>query len=300
MIEFKNISKTFGDVKALDNISGVVKEGMIFGLLGSNGAGKSTLIRLLSGVMKTDDGEIFIDGLPVYDNPEAKSKLCFLSDTAYFFPNSTPVIMRDYYALIYPEFNKEEFDNLLNKIGLDANRKIHTFSKGMKKQLSVLLGFCTGTKYLLCDETFDGLDPVIRQTVKSLFCSALTKRDFTVIIASHNLRELEDICDNIGLLHHGRFLLSEELDTAKANICKIQCVLGDTDKEEQLIRELSPSNIQRTGALITMTVKDQNEKAKQLLKDLNPVYYEILPLSLEEIFIAETEVTGYDIKNILS
>ena len=204
MIELKNLDKTFQDIHAVDHISGSIREGMVFGLIGSNGAGKSTLLRMISGIIRPDSGEVLVDGKPVYENPEIKSQICFLSDSPYYFPNADIRQMRDYYAMIYPSFNRKLFDSLTEKFKLESKRKISSFSKGMKKQVSILLGICSGTRYLLCDETFDGLDPVIRQAVKSLFASEIMNRDFTPVISSHNLRELEDICDSIGLLHQGK------------------------------------------------------------------------------------------------
>ena len=245
MIELKNVDKTLGGVHAVDHVSGTIREGMVFGLIGSNGAGKSTLLRMISGVIRPDDGTILCDGAPVFENPEAKAQICFLPDTPYFFPNADIRQMRDYYAMIYPTFNRKQFDALTGRFRLDPKRSIHAFSKGMKKQVSILLGLCAGTKYLLCDETFDGLDPVVRQAVKSLIAAEITERDFTPVISSHNLRELEDICDSIGLLHEGRLLLTRDLDDAKNNICKLQCVIPDSRREQELISSLRILKMER-------------------------------------------------------
>ena len=193
MIELKDLDKTFNDIHAADHITGTIQDGMVFGLIGSNGAGKSTLLRMISGIIRPDGGELLIDGKHVYENPEIKSQICFLSDTPYFFQNADLREMRDYYAAVYPTFNRKQFDSLTGIFHLDMKRRVNSFSKGMKKQVSILLGLCAGTKYLLCDETFDGLDPVVRQAVKSLFAAELVNRDFTPVIASHNLRELEDV-----------------------------------------------------------------------------------------------------------
>ena len=210
MIEVRDICKTFDGLKAIDHATTKIMEGQIFGLVGSNGAGKSTFLRMLSGVLKADAGEILIDGENVYENIEVKEKICFLSDVAYFPANATGKTMCDYYSIMYKDFNPSQFNKLAEKFQLDIYRKISTFSKGMQKQMSMLLGVCTNTKYLFCDETFDGLDPVMRQAVKSLFASEVINRGFTPIIASHNLRELEDICDSIGLLHRGGILFTKD------------------------------------------------------------------------------------------
>ena len=299
MIELKNVDKTLGGVHAVDHVSGTIREGMVFGLIGSNGAGKSTLLRMISAVIRPDDGTILCDGAPVFENPEAKAQICFLPDTPYFFPNADIRQMRDYYAMIYPAFNRKQFDTLADRFRLDPKRSIHAFSKGMKKQVSILLGLCAGTKYLLCDETFDGLDPVVRQAVKSMIAAEITERDFTPVISSHNLRELEDICDSIGLLHEGRLLLTRDLDDAKNNICKLQCVIPDSRREQELISSLRILKMERTGSLLTLTVRGERTETLQRAQAQEPLFVEALPLTLEEIFISETEVAGYDIKDFL-
>ena len=299
MIELKNVDKTLGGVHAVDHVSGTIREGMVFGLIGSNGAGKSTLLRMISGVIRPDDGTILCDGAPVFENPEAKAQICFLPDTPYFFPNADIRQMRDYYAMIYPAFNRKQFDTLADRFRLDPKRSIHAFSKGMKKQVSILLGLCAGTKYLLFDETFDGLDPVVRQAVKSMIAAEITERDFTPVISSHNLRELEDICDSIGLLHEGRLLLTRDLDDAKNNICKLQCVIPDSRREQELISSLRILKMERTGSLLTLTVRGERTETLQRAQAQEPLFVEALPLTLEEIFISETEVAGYDIKDFL-
>lgn len=300
MIEINGVNKSFGDVKALDNIVATIQEGSIFGLVGTNGAGKSTLLRVLCGVLRPDTGAAMIDGANVYENPAVKEKICFLSDTAYFFPNATIQVMEDYYAIIYPAFNRERFTELVGKFGLDKKRKINTFSKGMKKQVSVLLGVCTGTKYLLCDETFDGLDPVMRQAVKSIFAMELMNRDFTPVIASHSLRELEDICDHVGLLHKGGILLSQDLEDMKLHIHKVQCVIPDPTKEEELLTELHVLQHDKRGSLLTVVARGTRQEILMSIEDKQPIFSEVLPLTLEEIFISETEVAGYDVKNLIS
>ena len=299
MIEINGVNKSFGSLKALDNIIATIQEGSIFGLVGTNGAGKSTLLRILCGVLKADTGTALIDGEDVYENPHAKEKVCFLSDTAYFFPNATIRTMQNYYEIVYPNFNSERFEELVEKFGLDRNRKINSFSKGMKKQVSVLLGICTGTKYQLCDETFDGLDPVMRQAVKSIFAMELMNRQFTPVIASHSLRELEDICDHVGLLYKGGILLSKDLEDMKFHIHKVQCVIQDPVKEEELLTELHVLQHDKRGSLLTVVARGTKQEILMSIEDKHPIFSEVLPLTLEEIFISETEVAGYDIKNLI-
>lgn len=299
MIELINITKTFQDTCAVDDVSTVIQEGMIFGLVGSNGAGKSTLLRLISGILKPESGTITIDEIPVFEHPDAKRRLCFLSDASTFLPNATAESMRRYYALNYPQFDSAYFYKLTEKFKIPLNKKLQTFSKGQKKQVTLLLGLCTGTKYLLCDETFDGLDPVMRQTFKSLFASELMRRDFTPVISSHNLRELEDICDTVGLLHNGRLLFARDLDSMKCNFNKIQCVIPDHTKEAELLSQLSILQYEKSGSLLTITARGSREEILNCTMEKEPVFAEILPLSLEEIFINETEVAGYDFKDFL-
>lgn len=299
MIELKNVSKIFGDVKAVDNICLTIRNNTVMGLLGTNGAGKSTLLRMMAGVLKPDDGEILIDDMPVWNNPEAKGKFFYISDDQYYFPNSTPKEFGSFYKTYYPAFNEERFHQLLDKIDLPADRKIRTFSKGMKKQLSILIGICAGTDYLFCDETFDGLDPVMRQAIKAIFIQEMERRSFTPVIASHNLRELEDISDHIGLLHKGGVLLSQDLEDLRCNLTKIQCVLPE-ELDEKIQNALLVLKMQRHGKLLTMTVRGETDKVVSWLNTLNPIYCEAVPLTLEEIFISETEVAGYDIKSLIS
>ncbi len=299
MIEVKKLSKSFGDIRAIDNISAHVEEGHVFGLIGTNGAGKSTFMRMLTGVLKPDEGEILIDGEPVYDNPAVKEKLFYISDSQYFFKSGTPEDMAGFYKTCYPQFKTQRWLELMEKFGLDKKRKINTFSKGMKKQLSVLCGICAETKYLLCDETFDGLDPVMRQAVKTLFVREIDERGLTPVIASHNLRELEDICEYVGLLHRGGILLEKDIDDMKLNIHKLQCVIREEEMLEKIKSTLEVVTIDNRGSLYTITVRGKRESAVECMEELAPVFYELLPLSLEEIFISETEVKGYDVKALL-
>ena len=298
MIEIRECSKSFGSVKAVQNVSMDIGEREVFGLVGSNGAGKSTLLRMTAGVMKPDHGEIHIDGIPVFDNKEAKSNLFYLSDDSYFPANNTPSDMADYISLFYPGFEKQRFSKLLRQFQLKEDRKISTFSKGMKKQLQILLGISAGTKYLLCDETFDGLDPVMRQGIKSLFATEILNREFTPVLASHSLRELEDICDHVGLLYQGGMLLSKNLEDMKFHIYKIQCVLPDNEQEKVLEKELDILKLEHQGSLVVFTARGTRTEIMEKVQEKNPLFCEVLPLRLEEIFISETEVAGYEIRNL--
>lgn len=298
MIEIRECSKTFDEICAVKEASLEIGDREVFGLVGSNGAGKSTLLRIAAGIIKPDKGEVIIDGEPVYENEEAKNKLFYISDNIYFPANFTPNDMVGFYKNYYSHFDIPRFYKLMKLFQLDEKRKISTFSKGMKKQLLVVLGISSGTKYLFCDETFDGLDPVMRQAVKSLFASEIMNREFTPVIASHNLRELEDICDHVGLLHRGGILLSRDLEDMKFHIHKVQCVMTDRQKEKELEKELEVLKIQRQGSLLLITARGTRTEIMGRIQSKNPLFCEVLPLTLEEIFISETEVAGYEVKNL--
>ncbi len=299
MIEIRNVTKSYDKIKAVDDVSVSIKESTVFGLIGTNGAGKSTVLRMVAGVLEPEQGEIAIDGLPVFDNMEAKRNIYFIADEPYFFANSNAIDMQKYLCSVYPEFAVEDFYNYLVNFGLDKKRKINTYSKGMKKQLALICGVCSGTKYLLCDETFDGLDPVMRQGIKSIFASEIERRGMTPVIASHNLRELEDICDHVGLLHKGGVLLSKDLEDMKCNIQKVQCVFKTIDDEAKAIKALDIMKNEKRGSLNVLTVRGNKAEILAVFATVNTIFFEALPLSLEEIFISETEVVGYDVKKLI-
>ena len=299
MIEIKGISKSFEGHKAVDDVSVTIKENTVFGLIGTNGAGKSTLMRMMSGVMKPDSGYILVDGRPVFENAEVKKDLFFIADDPYFFSNSNAYDMQKYLSSVFPEFDTEQYYHMLENFGLPKKRKVSTYSKGMKKQLALICGICSKAKYLLCDEAFDGLDPVMRQGMKSIFASEMEKRGLTPIIASHNLRELEDICDHVGLLHKGGVLLSKDLEDMKCNIQKVQCVFTDEASKEKAKEVLTIMKEETRGQLCTWTVRGSREEIMAIFATVDTIFFEALPLSLEEIFISETEVVGYDIKKLI-
>lgn len=298
MIVANQATKQFDDILAVDHINATIRDGSVFGLIGSNGAGKSTFLRMIAGVLRPDEGDIQIDGVSVYENPVVKARCFFISDEQYFFQNATAADMREYYRLLYPAFDLERFRKLMNGFGLDENRKIRTFSKGMKKQVSVICGVCARTDYLLCDETFDGLDPVARQAVKGIFAEDVVERGLTPIVASHNLRELEDICDHVGLLHRGGILFSRDLDDMKLGIHKVQVIFQETPPAV-LFDGMEILHTEQRGSLYTYTVRGSRQAVQEALAQQQPVFCELLPLTLEEIFISETEVVGYDIKKLI-
>ena len=299
MIETFDLRKYYNGIKAVDGASIVINEGNVFGLIGTNGAGKSTFLRMVSGILKPDSGKVLIDSYEVFENPTAKQLFFYISDEQFYFNNSRPKDLKSFYSVVYPNFDGDRFDHLLQVFELSKNRKINTFSKGMKKQLSILCAICANTKYIFCDETFDGLDPVMRQAVKSIFVKEIAERNMTAVIASHNLRELEDICDHIGLLHKGGVLLSKDLYDVKLSIQRAQCVFTQEEDLETAFQGLEILKTERRGNLITITVRVTQEELVSRLKKAEPVYFEVLPLTLEELFISETEVVGYDIKKLI-
>ena len=277
MITATNVSKRFDSILAVDCVSTVISQGAVFGLIGSNGAGKSTFLRLLAGVLKPDQGEISVDGQPVYESPDTK---------------------RRFYKTIYPLFDDARFYHLMQGFSLDPRRKISTFSKGMKKQLSVICAVSSGADYIFADETFDGLDPVARQAVKSLFASDIADRGMTPVVASHNLRELEDICDHVGLLHKGGILFSRDLSDMMLGMHKLQAAFAAPVQASDF-PSLDILRFEPRGSLVTMTVRGDEREIQAAVAAMQPLFMELLPLSLEEIFINETEVAGYDIKKLV-
>lgn len=299
MIEIKNLCKSFDGSRVVDHVSMEIREGNLFALIGTNGAGKSTLLRMVTGVYRPDSGEILIDGMPVYDNPKAKEKFFFIADEPYAFSSADSSDMAAYFRSVYPNFDEKSFYGYLEKFDLDKKRKLNTFSKGMKKQVALLLGICAGTEYLFCDETFDGLDPVMRQGIKSLIAKEMDARALTPVIASHNLREMEDICDHVGLLHKGGVLLSKDLEDMKCNIQKVQCVFENPADKEIALKGLNVIKDEHRGSLYLFTVRGTREEVEAKFGRVKTVFLEMLPLSLEEIFISETEVVGYDVKKLI-
>ncbi len=298
MIVAKNISKSFDGILALDHVSAEVQNGSVFGLIGTNGAGKSTFLRLLAGILRPDEGTLAIDDKEVFENLSVKRRCFYISDEQYFFPGASPEELKNYYQMHYPDFDNIRWNQLMQAFGLDMRRKLRTFSKGMKKQVSVICGLCSGADYLFCDETFDGLDPVMRQTVKSLFAADVAERGLTPVVASHNLRELEDICDHVGLLHKGGILFSRDLDEMRLGIHKLQ-VIFNGDGADTVFSRIRILSQEQRGSLYTLVVRGSAEDIKREFHAIQPMFFEMLPLTLEEIFISETEVAGYDVKKLV-
>ena len=298
MIEAKNLTKKFDSIVAVDHIDARIKDGCVFGLIGTNGAGKSTFLRMACGVLKPDEGTIQIDGEDVYENTKVKGRFFYISDDQFFFGNGTPQEMMTFYKSIYPSFDVQRACGLLESFSLDKRRKVSTFSKGMKKQLSVILGLCANTEYLFCDETFDGLDPVIRLAARKLIADEVSGRGMTALISSHNLRELEDLCDHVAILHEGRLLMTREMDNLRTSYCKVQTAFKPAVETLDL-PGLSILRTERVGSVWTLLVRGSEEEVFQALRPLNPVILDCISLTLEEVFISEMEAVGYDYNHII-
>ena len=292
MLELKNITKTFGDFKALDNLSMTVPKGAVYGLVGPNGAGKSTAIRHMTGVYRPDSGEVTVQGLPVYENPAVKETIGYIPDDIFYFPSATLEDMRSFYKGIYPKFDDALFQRLYEVFQLPNKSPIRRFSKGMQKQAAFHLAICTRPELLILDEPVDGLDPVMRRQVWSLILSDVAQRETTVVISSHNLRELEDICDHVGIMDHGKMLLERSLADMQGSTVKLQLV-GEAPEGLDILHESV------SGRLKTLVVRGSAQEITQRVQAENPVYFDVLPLSLEEIFIYEMGGVDYEVKNIV-
>ncbi|MBQ8552130.1 MAG: ABC transporter ATP-binding protein [Clostridia bacterium] len=297
MIEINNVSMSYGKIRSLENVNAVVKDGSIFGLIGSNGSGKSTMLRILCGIIRPDSGTVTYDSLPVWENELVKQDIVYLSDEQYFMPHCTINDMRKLYKTVYTSFSDETFGKLKNIFTLDCDRKINTFSKGMKKQASVMLGISARPKYLLCDETFDGLDPVVRQLVKRILAEESAEGGMTTIIASHNLREMEDICDTVGLLHKGELLFVRELDDMKSGLHKVQAIF-EGEFDAGMLTPMKILGFSRRGSLVSFIARGTVDEINAQMIAKNPTFYETVPLTLEEIFICEMEEKGYDFSKL--
>ena len=292
MLEMLNVTKTFDSFRALDDISMHVPKGAVYGLVGPNGAGKSTAIRLLTGVYRPDSGSISMEGLPIYENPLTKQRIGYIPDDIFYFPSASLEDMRKYYRGIYPQFDDALFERLYEVFQLPKKSPIRRFSKGMQKQAAFHLSICTRPEVLILDEPVDGLDPVMRRQVWSLILSDVAQHETTVLISSHNLRELEDICDHVGIMDHGKMLLERSLADMQGNIAKLQ-IVGDVPEGLEILHESG------SGRLKTLVVRGSAERINTKVQAVNPVYFDVLPLSLEEIFIYELGGVNYEVKNIV-
>jgi ABC-2 type transport system ATP-binding protein len=298
MISVKSLSKGFEDLEAIKNVSLSVKKGSIYGLLGSNGAGKTTLLRILAGILVQDQGELTINDQAVFENESVKNQLFFIPDTPYFFSQYTTNQMAKFYSSIYSNWSQERFLKLQDVFQLDRNKRIQKFSKGMQRQVAFWLALSTMPNLLILDEPFDGLDPVMRKKVKNLLIQDVADREMTIIVSSHNLREVEDICDYVGIVHKGSMLLEKDLDDLKSDVHKIQIAFSG-DVSDEIFNEVSLLYKEERGSVILCIVRGQESEVMDHFRKYSPVIFDLLPLTLEEIFIYEMGDQGYAIQNIL-
>ena len=293
MITAIDLTKKFGDFTALDRVSCHIKEGSIYGMVGSNGAGKSTFLRVLAGVYKRNGGEISIDGEDVWENTAVKSRMVFVPDELYFLPGADIRRMSRLYKSVYKTFDDERFNMLLETFKLPPKKPIEMFSKGMKRQAAAILALSVRPEYLLFDETFDGLDPVMRKFVKSLICSDVAERNVTAIVTSHSLRELEDICDQLVLLHKGGVVLENDVSNLKTSLFKVQIAFQGAYDRSMFDDIDGIAEFEKNGSVTNMIIRGDMQVASAKLKAKKPLLLDILPLSLEEVFIHEMERLGY-------
>lgn len=300
MIEIKSLTKRFSDLTALNAVSFQVRQGSIFGLVGSNGAGKSTLLRVLSGVYRPDGGEILLGGQAPYENLEAKARLRFVSDYPWFPAQYTLLGMAKELARFYGNWDAAYFDKLCGMFPIPAGKVLRNMSKGMQRQAALILALSSRPDYLFLDEVFDGLDPVVRKLLKRVLSGEVGDRGMTVLIASHNLRELEDFCDTVALLHKGGVVLEDDLDDMRLGIHRVQAVFREMPDAKLLEQKLCIVSAERSGSVLSFVARGNEEDILEALDGFSPEFRELVPLSLEEVFISEMEAAGYDIENILS
>ena len=298
MLKANDLVKRFGDTIALDGLNTEIGRGCIYGLVGPNGSGKSTLMRLMCGVYRPDGGSITLEGEPVFENIAAKDRILYLSDDLYFPPKSTVEELAAFYRGLYSGFSTETYQKLCGCFPLEVKKSLSTFSKGQRRQAALLAALCCHADYLLLDEAFDGLDPVIRLMVKKLLAEEIAERGATVVISSHNLRELEDLCDQIGLLSAARLLFEKDIDVLKLGFCRVQAAYDYPVDWEAT--GLSILDKKERGKLVSLLVRGTAEETLAVLEAQRPLFAEALPMTLEEVFIGEMEAVGYDYSNILS
>ena len=296
MIKVSGVTKSFDGFKALDGVDINVPSGAIYGLVGPNGAGKSTVIRCLMGIFKPDCGEITVDGEPVWENPAVKARIAYISDDVYYFLQATTRDMMRFYRGIYPNFDMERYKKLRYVFNIDDKRPIRRLSKGRQKQVAFWLALSCRPELMILDEPVDGLDPVMRRQVWSLIMSDVTEHGTTVLISSHNLRELEDVCDHVGIMNHGKMILERSLDELQDNISKVQIVLREGTDLPGNLQVLGRTDV---GRVTTLILRGNRETVTNILATVSPLFVDVLPLTLEEIFIYELGGEDYAVKDIV-
>lgn len=298
MIKTKGIVKTFGTFRALDGLDMTVPKGSIYGLIGPNGAGKTTIINHLMGVYRQDAGTVAIGGEDIWENNGLKRKILCINDDWYFYPTYTVKEMAKFYEKIYPDFNRERYNKLGEILNIHEDKQIRRLSKGMKKQVAFRMVLSCMPEILILDEPLDGLDPVMRKQIMNVIISDVAQREMTVLVSSHNLRELEDICDHVGIIYNGKMIIEKPLDDLKGNISKIQ-IAFDGAFPEKLYDELEILHYSKIGSVYTLIIKGDGEQIGQITSKYSPVIYDKVSLTLEEVFIYELGGMGYDFKYIM-
>ena len=296
MIEVKNLVKTFDGFRALDDLTMTVPRGAVYGLVGPNGAGKSTLLRHLTGIYRPDSGTVTVDGEPVFENPVVKRRIAYIPDDVFYFRSASIADMANFFAGACPTFDWERYEKLRKAFDLDERQPIRRFSKGMQKQAAFWLAMSMAPDVLVLDEPVDGLDPVMRRQVWSLVMADVADRGTTVLVSSHNLRELEDVCDHVGILDHGKLLLERSLSDLQENIVKVMIALPEG---QALPQDLNILHDQTTGRMHTLILRGDAAALEAYLAAAQPQYMDVVPLTLEEIFIYELGGVDYEVKNIL-
>ena len=298
MLEAKNVVKTFDGFRALDSLNMTVPKGAVYGLVGPNGAGKSTIIRHLAGIYRQDSGEVLLDDQPVYENPAVKRRMTVIGDDWYYFPQANIREMARFFAGLYPAFSWERYEKLKQVFPLDEKMMLRRMSKGMQKQAAFWLAVCCMPEYLILDEPVDGLDPVMRRQVWSLLLGDVSERGTTVLVSSHNLRELEDLCDHVGILNRGQVLLERSLSDLQDNTVKLQVAYAGVT-EPMLPSELNILHRSHVGRVYTYIVRGSRAEILRRMEITEPILLESIPLTLEEIFIYELGGVDYAAKDIL-
>ena len=296
MIEVKHLVKTFDGFRALDDLTMTVPRGAVYGLVGPNGAGKSTLLRHLTGIYRPDSGTVTVDGEPVFENPAVKRRIAYIPDDVFYFRSASIADMASFFAGACPTFDWERYEKLRKAFDLDEKQPIRRFSKGMQKQAAFWLAMSMAPDVLVLDEPVDGLDPVMRRQVWSLVMADVADRGTTVLVSSHNLRELEDVCDHVGILDHGKLLLERSLSDLQENIVKVMIALPEG---QALPQDLNILHDQATGRMHTLILRGDAAALEAYLAAAQPQYMDVVPLTLEEIFIYELGGVDYEVKNIL-
>ncbi len=299
MIKAEKVTKNFGSFCALKELDCQIPKGCIYGLIGSNGAGKSTFLRLITGVYQADSGRVTLEGEPVFDNPKMKAKIAYVPDELYFLPNASMKRMASLYQSVFPQFNSKRFHELTDTFRLNPKVSVNSFSKGMRRQAAIILALCCSPEYIFFDETFDGLDPVMRNLVKNIIISDVLERNATAIITSHSLRELEDTCDQLALLHQGGIVFESDVQNLKTALFRVQ-VAFPFDFDETLFQGLTILNFNKKGSVANFIVRGSRDETQELLKSKAPILLDILPLSLEEVFVHEMGALGYAFENELN